>query len=84
MCSSDLDRLNYIFIYASKIKNMYYTITQVRNAFWESNPQFKEYRRTRKRQNDYNTDIRCAFCDWLDSIHKDGLISDRLADKATL
>jgi len=32
----------------------------------------------------YNTDIRCAFSDWLDCIHKDDLISDHLADKATL
>jgi hypothetical protein len=59
-------------------------ITEIRSAFWQAHPQFASEYRTRKRQNDYSTDIRCAFCDWLDSIRKDGLISDRLADKATL
>ena len=60
------------------------TITEIRNAFWEANPQFKKYRRSRKRQNDYHTEIRCSFVDWLDSVNKDGLISDELANKATL
>lgn len=63
---------------------MYSTITQIRAAFWEAHPQFREYRRARKRQNDYRADIRCAFCEWLDCIHKDGLISDHLANIATL
>ena len=60
------------------------TISEIRNAFWEANPQFKEYRRSRKRQNDYHAEIRCSFVDWLDSVNKDGLISDELANKATL
>ena len=63
---------------------MYTTIASIRNAFWEAHPQFKEYRRTRKRQNDYNADIRTSFCDWLDATHKDGLISDKLAQTAAL
>ena len=29
-------------------------------------------------------DTRCAFVDWLDQLHRDGLISDRLAQSATL
>jgi len=60
------------------------TITEIRNAFWEAHPEYAADRRSRKRQNDYKTDIRCAFCDYLDSLHKDGQITDRLCDKATL
>ena len=60
------------------------TITEIRAAFWQAHPEFKSDYRSRKRQKDYSTDIRCCFVDWLDSIRKDGLISDRLADKATL
>lgn len=63
---------------------MYKSIAQIRQAFWEAHPEFKNEYRTRKRQNDYKTDIRCAFVDWLDSIHKDGQISDKLANTATL
>lgn len=60
------------------------TITEIRAAFWQAHPEFRGEYRTHKRQNDYSTDIRCCFVDWLDLIRKDGLISDWLADKATL
>ena len=60
------------------------TITEIRAAFWQAHPEFTSEYRTRKRQKDYSTNIRCCFVDWLDSIHKDGLISDRLANRATL
>lgn len=63
---------------------MYSTITQIRTAFWEAHPQFIREYRARKRQNDYRADIRCTFCEWLDCIHKDGLISDHLANIVTL
>jgi hypothetical protein len=63
---------------------MYRTISEIRSAFWESHPEFIADYRTKKRQNDYKADIRTAFCDWLDSIHKDGLVSDRLRESATL
>jgi len=60
------------------------TITQVRAAFWEEHPQFKPEFRVKKRQNDYNATIRTYFCDWLDSIHRDGRINESLANRATL
>jgi hypothetical protein len=63
---------------------MYRTVSEIRSAFWETYPQYKSEYRVKKRQNDYSTDIRCTFCDWLDLIHSNGLISDKLADKATL
>ena len=60
------------------------TIKQVRAAFWNAHPQFKaDYRKTYK-QNQYKTDIRVCFCDWVDSICKDGLITVKLAERVTL
>lgn len=32
----------------------------------------------------YNTDTRCAWCDWLDAMSRDGAISQELAGRATL
>jgi hypothetical protein len=32
----------------------------------------------------YRTDTRCAFVDFLDALHRDGQISDALADRAKL
>ena len=35
-------------------------------------------------QNDYSADIRSAWVDFVDTMHRDGRISDKLAFKATL
>jgi hypothetical protein len=60
------------------------TITEVRRAFWEAHPQFKsEYRKT-WRQNQYNTDIRCSFVSYVDSLCRDLVITEKLAYKVTL
>lgn len=60
------------------------TITEVRQSFWDAFPQFKdEYKKT-YRQNQYCTDIRCAFVDYVDYLHKDGIINDSLAYRVTL
>lgn len=32
----------------------------------------------------YKTDTRCAFINWLDALRCDGVISEKLADRATL
>lgn len=32
----------------------------------------------------HNTDTRCAWCDWLDSLARNGEISDALAQRASL
>ena len=60
------------------------TITEVRNAFWESHPQFKSEYRVKKKQNDYCTDIRCAFVDYVQYLRADGIISENLAYRVTL
>lgn len=60
------------------------TQKEIRQAFWNEFPEFKHEFRTRKTQNDYSCDIRCTFVDWIDNIHKDGIISDGMAQKITL
>jgi len=45
-------------------------------------PTLKRY--VEKRQNDYCTDIRCAFCDYVDSLCKNGVITQELAESVTL
>ena len=60
------------------------TFKQVRDLFFENFPEFKSERRVRKHQNDYSCDCRCAFCDFADSLHKDGKITDKQHFKITL
>ena len=60
------------------------TVSQVRKAFWDNHPQFKSQYRKTYRQNQYHTDIRCAFVDFVDYLQKDGIISENLADRVTL
>ena len=65
----------------------YTTQSQVRAAFWEAHPQFRKRPApagTRWPQNAYNTDTRCAFVNWVDSLARDGAISAALADRVTL
>jgi hypothetical protein len=61
---------------------------QIRAAFWQEHPGLDDEaraRRTRsKGQNAQTTDTRCTFCDWLDTLHRDGQVSDALAQRATL
>jgi len=60
------------------------TITEVRKAFWEAHPEFEEDYRVKKRQNDYKTDIRVSFVDYVDHLNKAGEISEKLARRVTL
>jgi hypothetical protein len=64
------------------------TQKQVRANFWaylkEVAPQYlKEYKASKK-QNDYNTDIRTTFVDYVNALRIDGVISEKLAYKVTL
>ncbi len=58
------------------------TLTELRAAFWEAHPFFK--RRGRTKQNDYPINIRMAWCDFVEHIRRNGDISERLAERATL
>jgi hypothetical protein len=61
-----------------------YTFKQIRDMFFECHPQFAHERRYRKSQNEYSTDCRCAFVDFVDSLHKDGTITDKQSFGITL
>lgn len=72
------------------------TQSEIRAAFWESFPQFRPgYKSTgyalsgrrlyvRKSQNDYPADVRMSFVDFVDSLARDGQISEKLAARVTL
>jgi len=62
------------------------TQKELRRRFWQDNPQAD-----RRKITDYSgqgkmhtTDTRCIWCDYIDAQHRAGLISDALADSATL
>lgn len=62
------------------------TIKQLRESFWmlvADDKMRKEYRK-RKTQNDYSTDIRVAWVDYVDSMQKSGYITRKQAFRATL
>lgn len=60
------------------------TFKQVRDLFFESYPQFKSERRYRKSHNEYSTDCRVYFCNFVDFLHKNGDITDNQAFHLTL
>jgi len=64
---------------------------QIRAAFWQAFPDLprRRYRYSPNRADKtaelvYPIDTRCAFVDFLDSLHRDGQISEALANRATL
>ena len=68
------------------IKMKKLTFKQVRQMFWDeiATDEMRKEFRTRKTQNDYSCDIRCAFVDYVDSLNKDGQITDNQYNKITL
>lgn len=58
------------------------TIPQVRKAFWQGMPKGVYVRG--RRQNGYNATIRSEFVEFVDMLHRDGHISDELAQNVTL
>jgi hypothetical protein len=61
---------------------------QIRAAFWESHPECEIKARQNgtltKGQNAQVCDTRCAFVDYVDSLSRDGVISEKLANRVTL
>lgn len=60
------------------------TQKQIRDSFWSNFPEYANEKRSRKKQNDYKCDIRCAFVDYVDMLAKDGEITWKMARKVTL
>lgn len=66
---------------------MKYPVTtqdEIREMFWECYPEFNEHYKRSKKQNDYNCEIRTAFCDYVDILRRDEIISEKLANRAIL
>lgn len=71
------------------------TQKDLRAAFWEAHPQYKRGVKfagmangrklyVEKTQNEYPTDVRVAWCDFVDNMRRNGQISEALAGRATL
>jgi hypothetical protein len=58
------------------------TQAQIRQSFWEANPQFK--RQGRKTQNQYPCDVRVTFVDYVENLKRNNQISEKLGQRATL
>jgi hypothetical protein len=62
------------------------TQRELRRMFWAQHPALQRKKITNYSGNGtmYVTDTRCAWCDWIDSLSKDGAISQELAGRAEL
>ena len=65
---------------AGKIK----TLKELRSAFWMNHTEFVGDFVFKKTQNDYRTDVRVEFCEWVDNLRRNEIIDDNLAIRATL
>jgi|TARA_R100000482_G_scaffold119860_1_gene64716 hypothetical protein len=62
---------------------MFTTEKQIRDAFWQSTDN-ASYFIEGKTQNEYNTNIRVEFCDFVEMLRSDKQISEELANNVTL
>jgi hypothetical protein len=67
------------------------TQKEIRAAFWQAHPDAprRRYRYSMNRNDKiaplvYPVDTRCAFVDFVDYLHRDGQITQALADRVTL
>jgi hypothetical protein len=58
----------------------------LRRAFWLEHASERDATapHTGKTQNDYPADVRTTWCDYVDMLARDGIISEQLAQRATL
>ena len=61
------------------------TFKEIRKMFWNNaTPEMNREYRVRKTQNDYSCDIRTAFVDFIDSLERDGKITESQPFRITL
>ena len=62
------------------------TLKELRKMFWRevATPEMLAEYRTSKTQNDYSTDVRCAWVDFVDYAQGSGIITEKQASNATL
>lgn len=67
---------------------MYTTQKQIRKSFWEYlkefNPKLYNKGKRSKRQNEQITDIRVYFCDYVETLRQDNIITESMCNKVTL
>jgi hypothetical protein len=64
-----------------------YQITNQRDlrvAFWAQAGVLADFYKASYRQNDYSATVRCDWCDFVERSTRDGIISEALAQRATL
>jgi hypothetical protein len=60
------------------------TFKQVRNLFFEEFPEFKSERKSRKPQNEYSTNCRVYWCDFVEMLRRNGNITESQANRIVL
>lgn len=62
------------------------TQRELRRIFWQTFPHLPKRKIADYSGNGtmYRTDTRCAWVDWIDSLQKNGDITEELAERATL
>lgn len=60
------------------------TQKEVRDMFFVEFPQFKNERKARKSQNEYSTDCRCYFVDFVECLRRSRQITEKQAGNITL
>ena len=62
------------------------TLKELREMFWRevATPEMRAEYRTRKTQNDYSTNTRCAWVEFVDYAQGSGIITEKQASNATL
>jgi len=58
------------------------TQRQLISDFWQAHPDFIKH--GRRKQNAYPADVRMAFCDYVDFMHRNGNITDDVAHSVIL
>ena len=60
------------------------TFKQVRDLFFEEFPEFQHERRYRKPQNEYSTNCRVYWCDFVEYLRRNGNITTKQAERIVL
>ena len=60
------------------------TFKQVRDLFFNEFPQFRHERRYRKPQDEYSTDCRVYWCDFVEFLRRNGDITTKQAERIVL
>ena len=56
----------------------------LRKAFWEQAGVLADFYKASYRQNDYSATVRCDWCAYVETMRRHGVISEALAQRATL